>query len=137
MVTRTIRPSGAVATIGKTGAAEVTSATGARIELSSALSTPGFSPVDLLYASIAGCLVVSARIAASEMKILDRLAKVHVEVHGRKAAHAPSRIERLETRFEITGDFDEATRTALIARAEELCTVSNTIRNTPEFADGH
>jgi uncharacterized OsmC-like protein len=54
-------------------------------------------------------------------------------VKGDKAPDGPPRVARLRIEFEIDGDFDEATRAALIAEAEETCTVSNTIRAAPEF----
>src|ERR1700726_4725360 len=89
MATVKPRQTGASAVVAPTGQAVVTSATGGEITLNRAATDPAFSPLDLLYAAIAGCLVV--------------------------------------------GIFDAATRAALIAEAEETCTVSNTIRTTPEF----
>lgn len=127
------RATGATAVVERVGHGAVTSATGATVELSAALSTPGFSPVDLMYAAVAGCLAVSARIAASEMRALDRFVSARVVVTGRKAAPPERRVTHLDIRIEIEGDFDEATRQALIERAEELCTVSNTLKNTPDF----
>ncbi len=121
------------ALLGRHGQAEIVSATGAAITLSSALSSPGYSPVDLLYASVAGCLVLSVRIAASEMRLIDRLVEVRAEVKGRKAPHEPPRIAHLDIRIEVDGEFDDAERHALIERGEELCTVSNTLKNSPQF----
>jgi uncharacterized OsmC-like protein len=128
-----VRATGAKAVIGRTGQADIVSATGAKVTLSSALSTPGYSPVDLFYASIAGCIVLSVRIAASERHLLDKLTEVRAEVRGHKAAEPRPRITRLDITIEVDGDFDEATKHALIERGEELCTVSNTVREPPEF----
>jgi uncharacterized OsmC-like protein len=132
-----VRPTGARAEAGPTGQAEIVSATGARITLSASPSTPGYSPVDLLYAAVAGCLVQSLRIAASEMKVLDRLRHAHAEVNGRKAPDGPPRIAHIDIGIEVDGDFDEATKDALVARAKELCTVSNTLAGSPELVDTH
>jgi uncharacterized OsmC-like protein len=137
VVRKVVRPTGAVARIGRTGRAEVTSATGARIELSSAVSTPGYSPVDLMYAGIAGCLAISLRSAASEAGVLDKLVSARIDVKGRKAPEGRSRITHFDIAVEIDGDFDDKTRHALIERAEELCTVSNTLRLSPHFVTTH
>jgi uncharacterized OsmC-like protein len=128
-----VRATGARASVTRSGPAEIVSATGAKITLSSALSSPGYSPVDLMYAAVAGCLVLSVRIAASEMHLLDRLAEVRAAVSGRKAPDEPPRITHLDIGIEVEGDFDAATKAALIARGEELCTVSNTLKGSPEF----
>ena len=127
------RATGASASVRRVGHGEVVSATGAKIEMSSALSAPGYSPVDFLYAAVAGCLALSARIAASEMHLLDQFVEARVAVTGRKAKEPPRRITHLDIAIEIEGDFDEATKHALIERAEELCTVSNTLRDSPVF----
>jgi uncharacterized OsmC-like protein len=59
-------------------------------------------------------------------------------VHGHKAADGPARVDRLNIELEIVGEFDDETRAALIMRAEELCTVSNTLKATPAFIlNGH
>ena len=133
MATVKPRQTGATAVIAPTGQPVVTSATGGEITLNRAATDPAFSPLDLLYAAIAGCLAVGIRDAARRTGVLDRLRSARVEVKGDKATDGPQRVVRLKIKFEIDGDFDEATRAALIAEAEETCTVSNTIRATPEF----
>src|ERR1700712_538705 len=132
------RPTGAAATIGRIGPAKVSSDTGGTVTLNVAASDPAFSPLDLLYAAIAGCLVVSARMAVSEKGLLDGLQEVRAVVHGHKAVDGPARVDRLNIELEILGEFDDETRAALIARAEELCTVSNTVKGHPAFVlNGH
>ena len=131
------RETGATAVIGRTGAAEITSATGGTIALNRGATDPSFSPVDLLYAAIAGCLVVSARTAASKRGLLDKVTLIRARVNGEKAGEGPARIARLLIHFEIAGDFDAATRAALIAEAEATCTVSNTLRALPELVTTH
>ena len=133
MATVKPRETGATAVIGPTGQAAVTSATGGEIRLNRAATDPAFSPLDLLYAAVAGCLVVSLRDAARRTGVIDRLRSARVIVHGNKAADGPPRVTRLRIKFAVDGDFDEATRAALIAEAEATCTVSNTIRAAPEF----
>jgi len=133
MATVKPRQTGAAAVVAPTGQPVVTSATGGEITLNRAATDPAFSPLDLLYAAIAGCLAVGIRDAARRTGALDRLRSARVEVKGDKAADGPQRVVRLRIKLEIDGDFDEATRAALIAEAEETCTVSNTIRTSPEF----
>jgi uncharacterized OsmC-like protein len=133
MATVKPRRTGATAVITPTGQAVVTSATGGEIGLNRAATDPAFSPLDLLYAAVAGCLVVSLRDAARRIGVIDRLRLGRAVVQGEKAPEGPPRVARLRIKFEIDGDFDDATRAALIAEAEETCTVSNTLREAPEF----
>jgi uncharacterized OsmC-like protein len=133
MATVKPRQTGATAVVGPSGQPVVTSATGGEITLNRAATDPAFSPLDLLYAAIAGCLAVGIRDAARHLGVTEKLRSGRVIVGGDKASDGPQRVARLRIRFEIDGDFDEATRAALIAEAEETCTVSNTIRTTPEF----
>jgi uncharacterized OsmC-like protein len=67
------------------------------------------------------------------MHVLDRFLSARVTVKGRKAVPPERRISHLDIGIEIEGDFDDATRAALIERAEQLCTVSNTLKNKPAF----
>jgi uncharacterized OsmC-like protein len=129
-----IRLTGATAVLGRTGFPNITSATGGNLDIVTGAAQPGFNPLDLLYASLSACLVMSARIAASRFSVLDRLTEVTAQVPGEKAADEPSRIARFNIHLDIRGDFDEATRHAIAEAAEnEICTVSNTIRGNPAF----
>ncbi|MFC2252029.1 OsmC family protein [Labrys portucalensis] len=125
------RQTGATAVLSRLGQPVVTSATGGEIGVVTRPSEAGFNPLDLLYASLSACLVLSARIAASNLGVLDRLGEVRAEVKGEKAADEPSRIERFHIAIEVSGDFDEATKAAIIADAERICTVSNTLKGHP------
>ena len=129
------RPVGATATLGRMGAPSVTSATGGTLPVVTGASEPGFNPLDLLYASLSACLVLSARIATSRLGVLDRLTSVTAEVTGDKAHDGPSRVEKFHIRFDIQGDLDLATRQAIATAAEgEICTVSNTLQGAPAFS---
>lgn len=129
------RQTGATAVLGRTGFPQVTSATGGEINVVTAPSQVGFNPLDLLYASLSACLVLSARMAASQMGVLDKLTDVTAAVTGEKASEGVSRVETFNIVFTIRGDFDEATRQATAHAAEdEICTVSNTIRGNPKFS---
>ncbi|UXT97058.1 OsmC family protein [Agrobacterium tumefaciens] len=127
------RPTGAVVTLGRLGHPDVVTATGGALTVVTGASEPGFNPLDLLYSSLAACLALSARIAASRMAVLDRFEKVTVHVSGEKADEEPSRIVRFDVRIEIKGDLDEATRSAIAHMAEDICTVSNTLKGDAEF----
>ena len=128
------RPTGAIATMGRTGFPKVVSRTGGEIEIRTGLSEPGFNPLDLIYASLSACLAMSARIAASKLGLLDRLESVTANVSGSKADDEPSRLARFDIEFDIRGDFDLATRKEIARLAEEICTISNTIAGQPEFS---
>ncbi|OAP40083.1 ABC transporter ATP-binding protein [Sinorhizobium glycinis] len=129
------RETGATAVVGRTAFPHVTSVTGGALDIVTGPSQAGFGPLDLLYASLASCLVLSARIAASRFGVLDRLVEVSAKVTGEKARDEPSRVARFDIEFVIKGDFDDAVRRAIAEAAEEeICTVSNTLRGHPEFA---
>jgi uncharacterized OsmC-like protein len=128
------RPTGVTASLEPGETPRLTSVTGGELDIVTAPSQAGFNPLDLLYASLSGCLVLSARMAASQLGVLDRLGTITAEVTGEKASDAPSRVVQFNIVFTIEGDIDEETRGAIIAAAEdEICTVSNTIRGNPLF----
>lgn len=129
------RPTGANAVLGRTGFPHVTSVTGGEIDIVTSPSQPGFNPLDLLYSSLSACLVLSARMAASQLGILDKITEITADVTGEKAAGGLSRVAKFNIAFSIKGNIDEETRRKIAHMAEdEICTVSNTIRGTPEFA---
>jgi uncharacterized OsmC-like protein len=129
------RSVGATAVLGRTGLPHVTSATGGGLDIVTGPSQPGFNPLDLLYSSLSACLVLSARIAASRMGILDKIAEITADVTGEKATEGLSRVQKFNIVFTIKGEIDEETRQAIARAAEdEICTVSNTIRGNPQFA---
>ena len=129
------RETGATAVLGRTGLPHVTTVTGGEIDIVTSPSQPGFNPLDLLYSSLSACLVLSARMAASNMGVLDRLTEVTAVVTGEKAKDGLSRVETFNIAFTIKGDFDDETRQAIAhAAEEEICTVSNTIRGNPQFS---
>ena len=128
------RETGATAVAGRTGLPHVTSATNGELDIVTSPSLPGFNPLDLLYASLSACLVLSARMAASRLGVLDKLTEVSARVTGEKAHEGPSRVARFDIDFVIRGDFDDATRHAIAEAAEnEICTVSNTLKGDPQF----
>lgn len=127
------RPTAATASLGRTGFPHIVSAMGGEVDIVTGPSQPGFNPLDLLYASLSACLAMSARIAANQSGVLDRIETVTVEVTGKKAEHGASRIESLQATFTITGDLNAAERALLIHQAEEICTVSNTLKASPSF----
>lgn len=125
------RETGADAEIGRQGSPRVTSVTGGELVIATRPSEAGFSPLDLLYAALAGCLAVSARSAASELGMLDRFEAASTRVRGEKAADGPSRVAAFHVELSITGDLDADERGRIAARAEQLCTVSNTLHGAP------
>lgn len=128
------RETGATAVLQRNGHPQLQTPTGGALSVVTAASEPGFNPLDLLYSSLAACLVLSARIAASQMQVLDRFESVEAQVSGEKSEGEPARIVRFEMSLTIRGDFDAATKMAIAHRAEEICTVSNTLRGDSEFS---
>jgi uncharacterized OsmC-like protein len=129
------RPVGATAVLGRTGFPHVTSATRGELDIVTGPSQPGFNPLDLLYSSLSACLVLSARIAASQLGVLDRITEITADVTGEKATEGLSRVQTFNIAFSIQGDIDEEMRLRIAHAAEdEICTVSNTIRGNPTFS---
>lgn len=128
------RETGATATLGRNGHPTIETPTGGAIAIVTAASEPGFNPLDLLYSSLAACLVLSARIAASQMGVLDRFHSVEARVSGEKSEGDPARITRFDMRLKISGDFDDDVKQDIAHRAEEICTVSNTLRGNADFS---
>lgn len=125
------RPVGARATVGRQGHPHLVSETGGELDVVTSASLPGFNPLDLLYASLAACLVLSARIAASRLGILEKLEDVSVHVTGKKSGGEPAHVESFDAKFDLRGDFDAQQRAEIIHMAEEICTVSNTLLAQP------
>ncbi|RTL91598.1 MAG: OsmC family peroxiredoxin [Hyphomicrobiales bacterium] len=125
------RNAGALAVLPPGGLPTITTPTGGTADVVTQVSAPGFSPLDLLHASLAACMVLSARIAANRLGVADRLGEVRAEVSGEKAKDEPSRVETFKIRLEIAGDLDAATRQRILEDAETICTVSNTLRGAP------
>ena len=128
------RPIGATAVLGRIGHPKVTSDTQGDVNVVTGASEVGFNPLDLMFSSLAACLVLSARIAASKLGILARLSEVKVHVTGEKAHEGPSRITRFIIGIKVEGDFLPEEKAEIILMAEEICTVSNTLKGSPEFS---
>ncbi|PBC00672.1 OsmC family protein [Mesorhizobium sp. WSM3860] len=125
------RATGASAVLPPGGLPAVTTPTGGTVDVVTSVSAPGFNPLDLLYASLAACMVLSARIAATRLGVADRLGEVRADVGGEKAKDEPSRVETFTIRLQIAGDLDAATKQRIVEDAETICTVSNTLRGAP------
>lgn len=133
--TAKMRPTGASAVLGRHGFPHVTSATGGEIQIVTGPSQPGFNPIDLLYASLSACMAMSARIAASQMGVLDRLTEIRADVTGEKSTEGLSRVVKFNMVLTIRGDIPAEARHAIAhAAEEEICTVSNTLRGGADFS---
>ncbi len=127
------RETGALAVMQPGGLPVVTTPTGGAVDVVTGVSAPGFNPLDLLYASLAACMVLSARIAASRLGVAAELGEVRAEVSGEKAKDEPSRVQKINIRLDVAGDLDAATKQRIVEDAEVICTVSNTLRAAPEL----
>lgn len=125
------RATGASAVLPPGGLPVVTTPTGGTVDVVTSVSAPGFNPLDLLYASLAACMVLSARIAATRLGVADRLGEVKADVSGEKAKDDPSRVETFTIRLTIAGDLGAAVKQRIVEDAEAICTVSNTLRGAP------
>lgn len=128
-----LRPVGATAEVGRLGRPRISTVTGGELEIVTGISEPGFNPIDLLYSSLAACLALSVRIAASRLGLLERFNGASVDVTGEKSAAEPYRIVRFNIGIEVRGDFDGESRSTIAHMAEDICTVSNTLKGDTEF----
>lgn len=87
----------------------------------------GFTPLEIQAAALAACIDASVRIAARRDEI-GALGALEVAVEAIKAADAPSRLGRFEVVVTFADPLDEAVKTRLVEAAEEICTISNTLR---------
>jgi len=108
---------------------------GASVDLANGARESGMTPLELMDAALAGCLVLSVRIAARSFGLHERLASVKVDVQHEKAPNQPSRIARFDCVFAIDGDFSEEERQRLIDEAHRICTVGNTLMSDVEIRD--
>lgn len=90
-------------------------------------SETGATPVELLAAAVASCMALSIRGAAIQAKSVERIRRIDVSAEGHKAERLPSRLETIVVTATIDGDLSDEEKHALIAKAETLCTVSNTL----------
>lgn len=135
MVSITTRPTTVSAQIDGKGKGEVAAKSGATLPLASMVRDEGMTPLELMDAALAGCLVLSARIAARKFGWADRLKAVSVDVTHTKADDEPSRVAKFACVFSITGDFTDAERQQLIAESHAVCTVGNTLETGAEIVD--
>lgn len=128
-----VRETGATAKLGARGRASLQTVTGGELEVVTGVSEAGFNPLDLLYSSLAACLVLSVKGAVVRLQHLERFRDVEVTVTGEKAHEGVSRVEHLDATIILHGDFDESQRLEIVALAKELCTVSNTLAHQPSM----
>ena len=128
-----MRPVGAEAVLTRFGHPQVQSDMGGALDVVTAASEPGFNPLDLLFSSLAACLVLSARIAASRLGLIGQFGEARAHVTGEKSSEEPFRIKRLFIDLTVEGDLDQTQKMQISRMAEEICTVSNTLRSPPEL----
>jgi uncharacterized OsmC-like protein len=127
---------GATATLGKTGYPHLVSETGGTLDIATGPSQPGFNPIDLLHAALAACLAMSARIAVREFGLADSLSEVVARVTGDKATDGPPRIASFHVVMCVKGNLTPQQQLLVIHRAEEICTVSNSLASKPVIEIG-
>lgn len=125
------RETGALAVMPPGGLPVVTTPTGGSVDVVTGVNAQGFNPLDLLYASVAACMVLSARIAATRLGVAANLGEVRADVRGEKAEDDVSRVGRFMIALDVQGDLDEAMKRRIVEDAETICTVSNTLRTPP------
>jgi len=135
MVSGISRPGGVVSTLADDKRGDIVANSGAMATLAPTMALEGFTPLELMDAALAGCLVISVRLAAKKLGWIDRLGEVRVEVNHRKAPGLPSRVANFESEFSIEGILTDEEKATLIAEAHVLCTVGNTFEHGATVTD--
>ncbi|MFN4207076.1 MAG: OsmC family protein [Agrobacterium albertimagni] len=130
------RPIGATATLGRRGYPVISSATGGELEIVTGPTQAGFNPLDLLLASLAACMSMSARIAARELGFTGDFESLQVAVTGEKAPDEPSRFASITVSLTFQGALDPHDQSRIAHRAEEICAVSNSLAVRPQLRIG-
>jgi uncharacterized OsmC-like protein len=130
------RPIGATAFLGRSGYPKIRSMTGGELDIVTGPTQAGFNPLDLLLASLAACMSMSARIAARDLGFTDVFEGLHVEVRGEKAHGEPSRFIAFAVHMIFQGNLDDDQQQAIAHRADEICTVSNSLAVRPKLTTG-
>jgi uncharacterized OsmC-like protein len=87
----------------------------------------GFTPLEIQGAALAACIAASIRIAARAMDF-GQLGDIDVEVEAIKAEDEPSRLGRFEVVVQFSDPLDGDVQDRLVEAAEDICTISNTLR---------
>lgn len=90
-------------------------------------SAQGFTPLEIQAAALAACIAASIRIAARDLHV-GPLSAIDVEVEAVKAENAPSRLGSFHCIVGFSDDLDEDIKHRLVEAAEQICTISNTLR---------
>ena len=95
-------------------------------------SGSGLSPMQYLLLSAAGCMALSLRAAALDAG--KPLQSIRVTAAGTKPGASPSRLSHVELQVVLVPVLTPEEADALIAAAQQLCTVTNTIRDSAQFS---
>ena len=85
----------------------------------------GMSPSDLLMASVASCITLSMRMAATQMGLT--LGELRAQARATKATDLPHRFATLTVEVHSAGAVPVDRQGELLERTKGLCTVSNTL----------
>ena len=92
----------------------------------------GFRPMDLLLASIAGCMGMD--IVSILQKKGGKIDTFSIEMSGIKAEKHPRRFTKITVKITCEGDYDreDLLRSYELSR-DKYCSVTATLKNAPEF----
>jgi uncharacterized OsmC-like protein len=98
---------------------------GNRVRAGQTPAADALSPSDLILASLANCIAISMRMAASQMAI--ELGTLDLSAIAIKATDLPNRFGRFEVTIKSGVAVDTAKVDELLRRTKDICTVSNTL----------
>ena len=98
---------------------------GNRVRSGPTATADALSPADLVLASLANCIAISMRMAASQMAL--ELGTLDLSAIAIKAVDLPNRFGRFEVSIRTGAAVDAGIAHELLARTKDICTISNTL----------
>ena len=92
----------------------------------------GLCPVEFLLLSAAGCMALSVKAAA--LAAGKPLSVIRVTAAATKCGDAPSRLSDVDLQIALVPALTHGESAQLIAAAQQLCTVTNTVRDSARLA---
>ena len=125
-------PSRIVVRVDATG---ITASNGRGGEIRYAVSSvaPGFNPLELQSAALAMCTAITVRSELRALAGADAIAEFEVSVEGIKALEPPARLGQLEVVVTLPPGVPESAKAGVVERAEQACTIANTLHSPPEI----
>jgi len=107
---------------------------GFEIRFAMTASAAGFNPLELQSAALGICTAITLRNELRRAPGAKHVPEFELVVEGVKADDLPSRLARLDVRVTLPEFVAAEDRAGILHRAEEACTIANTLLSRPDIA---